>query len=375
MDFHSPVILGGKKTATNYIDSIDYIQGNVVRAAFAKYILNNCKEFDENEAVDINGEKKKNWVYYRDREGCVNCKFKNLCQKFDSLKFSYFYPEGADILPLTAMVCKYDESHGYIDVLVHKRECPVCGEGGRVEGATGYIKDSKKYNVKKMFLTKTEIDNYTRTSKDGRLYSIVAVSGTDDDENSFTGYIYGIDEEDLKNIEELRVGKYISVGYGKCTIEPVYEEKKNREDILNQMKDFDSKYKSLSINDAENKFNYFAVKLISDAKLGVNIDLFKYYTTEKYKRLWQDVLKIDQKYEIYKMYCETFNFRGFDLSKSSINIREEPVIMLEKGSVILFKTQEPLDRALDYFTNIKGLGDENENGFGDFIFYFGGVAQ
>ena len=87
------------------------------------------------------------------------------------------------------------------------------------------------------------------------------------------------------------------------------------------------------------------------------------------------MLKIDQKYEIYKMYCETFNFRGFDLSKSSINIREEPVIMLEKGSVILFKTQEPLDRALDYFTNIKGLGDENENGFGDFIFYFGGVAQ
>lgn len=375
LNFHSPVILGGRKIATNYIESIDYIQGNVLRAAFAKYILNNCKEFYENEIVNINGEKKKNWVYYRDREGCISCKLRNLCQKFSSLKFSYFYPEGADILPLTAMVCKYDESHGYIDVLTHKRECPVCREGGRVEGVTGYIKDNKKYNVKKTFLTKTEIDNYTRTSKDGQLYSIVAVSETSDNKNAFTGYIFGLDKEDLKVIDELRVGKYISVGYGKCTIEPIDEKDKSREDILNQLKEFDDKYKSLDFNDADNKFNYFAVKLVSDAKVDVNIDFSRYYTTDEYKKLWQDVLKIDKKFEIYKMYCETFNFRGFDLSKNSINIREEPVIMLEKGSVILFRTQEPLDNALDYFTNIKGLGNENENGFGDFIFYFGGVTQ
>ncbi|NLZ52247.1 MAG: hypothetical protein GX892_03715 [Thermoanaerobacteraceae bacterium] len=375
LDFQSPVILGGRKTATNYIESIDYIQGNVLRAALAKYILNNCIEFNENETVDVNGVNKKNWVYYRDREGCQSCKLKGLCKKFSSLKFSYFYPEGADILPLTAMVCKLDESHGYIDLLTHKRECTICGKEGRVEAATGYIKDNKKYNVKKMFLTKTEIDNYTRTARDGRLYSVVAVSETSDNRNSFTGYIYGLDKEDLENIKELRVGKYVSVGYGKCTIEPICEENKDRQDMLQQLESFNNRYKSLSFNNADEKFNYFAIKLTSDAMLDVNIDSSKYMSTEEYIKLWQDVLKIDKKYQICKMYCESFNFRGFDLSKTGTDIREEPVVMMEKGSVILFKTQESLVNVLDYFEKLEGLGEENENGFGDFVFYFGGVSK
>lgn len=375
LDFQSPVILGGRKTASNYIESIDYIQGNVLRAALAKYILNNCKEFSENEIVNINGESKKNWVYYRNREGCQNCNLKRLCKKFNSLKFSYFYPEGAQVLPLTAMVCKLDESHGYIDLLIQEGKCPKCGKEGRVESATGYIKDNKKYSVKKMFFTKTEIDNYTRTARDGRLYSIVAVSETSDNRNSFTGYIWGLDEEDLKNIVELRVGKYISVGYGKCTVEPVHEESKSREDILEQLENFNNRYKSLKFNNADKESNYFAIKLTSDAKLNVKVDSYKYICTEKYKKLWRDLLNIDKKYEIHKMYCETFNFRGFDLSKVGTDIREKPVVMMEKGSVILFKTTEPLSSALEYFEKLVGIGEENENGFGDFVFYFGGVNQ
>jgi len=375
LDFLSPVILGGKKTATNYIESIDYIQGNILRAALAKYILNNCKEYSENEIVNVNGENKRNWVYYRDKKGCQNCKLKRLCKKFSSLKFSYFYPEGVHILPLTAMVCKLDESHGYIDLLIQERKCPICGKEGRVEAATGYIKDNKKYSVKKMFLTKTEIDNYTKTSRDGRLYSVVAISETSDNKNSFTGYIYGLDKEDLENIDELRVGKYISVGYGKCTIEPIYEENKGGTDILEQLENFNNRYKSLNSSDVDNQANYFAIKLTSDAMLDVKIDATEYLTTEEYIKLWQDVLGIDKKYEIYKMYCETFNFRGFDLSKAEADIREEPVIMMEKGSVILFKTRQPLSNALDYFEKLNGIGKENENGFGDFVFYFGGVTQ
>ena len=36
-------------------------------------------------------------------------------QKFSDIKFSFFYPEGSEIVPLTAMKCKEDDSHGYID--------------------------------------------------------------------------------------------------------------------------------------------------------------------------------------------------------------------------------------------------------------------
>ena len=375
LKFQSPVILGGRKIDTNYIDTIDYIQGNVLRAALAKYILHHCSEFREDETVVVNGQEKKNWVYYRNKEGCLSCRLKNLCNKFETLKFSYFYPEGADIFPHTAMVCKLDETHGYIDVLIHERQCPKCGKEGRVETATGYIKDGKKYGVKKMFLTKTKIDKYTKTSKDGKLYSVVAVSETSSNKNFFTGYVHGLDEEDVKNIDQLRVGKYVSVGYGKCTMVPIYEEKKSREEILAQFKDFDYKYKSLHFNNTESQFNYFAIKLVSDAMLNISVDSTEYKSNEEYIELWQNVLQIDKKYEIYKMYCETFNFRGFDLSTAGGDIREKPVVMLEKGSVILFRTQESLDSALEYFEGLKGLGMENENGFGDFVFYFGGVTQ
>jgi len=373
LHFHSPLVLGGRKTTTNYIDSIDYIQGNVLRAAFAKYILNNCVEYSPDETVLVNGERKKNWVYYRAKEGCKDCRLKSLCQKFSTLKFSYFYPEEVDILPLTAMVCKLDENHGYIDILTQEKECPVCGKGGRVESASGYIRNKKKYSVKKMFVTKSQIDNYTKTVKDGRLYSVVSIYETSPNSNCFTGYIDGIEEEDLNNIDELRVGKYLSVGYGKCTIVPVVDDRKSRQDILEGLRDFDAKYKSF--NKLDNEFNYFAIKLVSDAKLSISVDLSSYYSTEDYIGKWQELLKVDNRYEIYKMYCETFNFRGFDLSRDSEDIREKPVIMLEKGSVILFRTKEFFDSVLDYFMQLKGLGEENENGFGDYIFYSGGVFQ
>jgi len=375
LDFSSPVILGGRKTVSNYIESIDYIQGNVMRASLARYILNKCTEFNYDEIVEVNGQLKKNWVYFRDKEGCKSCKLANLCKKFSSLKFSYFYPKDAVVLPLTSMVCKLDESHGYIDLLLHNKECPECGKDGRVESATGYIRDNKKYNVKKMFLTKTEIDRYTKIARDGRLYSLVSVSETSKNENSYTGYIYGLTEDDLKNINELRVGKYISIGYGKCIISKIDENEMQREELLNKLQDFNNKYKDLNINNAENDFNYFAIKFISDVKLNVNTDLSKYMTTAEYIALWQDILKIDKRFEISKMYCETFNFRGFDLSRADSDIREKPSIMLEKGSVILFKTKEKFEEVLEYFINLKGIGEENENGFGDFIFYFGGVTQ
>jgi len=67
--------------------------------------------------------------------------------------------------------------------------------------------------------TRTAIDKYTGTAKDGMLYSIEAVTGTDEENNIvFEGRIEGITKEDVSNIEELRVGKYTSVGFGRCSI-------------------------------------------------------------------------------------------------------------------------------------------------------------
>ncbi|WP_427338313.1 RAMP superfamily CRISPR-associated protein [Caloranaerobacter sp. DY30410] len=375
LEFQSPLIVGGRKLVTNYIESLNYIQGNVIRAAFARYILNNCSEFRDDETVVVDGKEYKNWVYYRDKEGCKECKLKSICQKFSKIKFSYFYPEGIEIIPLTAMICKNDEKHGFIDCLIQDKECPKCKKGyGRVEHITGYIKNNEIYDVKKIVLTRTEINRYTQTSKDGKLYSIVAVLETSKGRNVFEGCIEGLDEQELSLIKELRVGKYLSVGYGKCILKLEKDKNNKKVDILGKLKQFDKKYKGFN-KDVDNKYNYFAIKLVSDAKVKFNQTQFRYLTTDEYKSLWEKALNIDESFDIYKVYAEIFNFRGYDTSKVEDDKREDAVHMIEKGSVILFRTTKTFEEIYEYFSKLNGLGEENENGFGDFIFYFGGVKE
>jgi len=101
------------------------------------------------------------------------------------MEFSFFYPEGAEIIPMTMMICKMNPQHGLIDRLIEKPECTKCEGGkGRVESVSGYLKEGERYSVVKSFVTKTAIDSYTGTAKDGSLYSLVAVSATVTSEDS-----------------------------------------------------------------------------------------------------------------------------------------------------------------------------------------------
>ncbi|WDU82989.1 hypothetical protein [Caloramator sp. Dgby_cultured_2] len=56
-EFLSPLLVGTKKLSSNYIEGADYIAGDVMRAAFARTILNNCKEF-KNDIVEVEGQQK-----------------------------------------------------------------------------------------------------------------------------------------------------------------------------------------------------------------------------------------------------------------------------------------------------------------------------
>jgi len=374
---------------------LDYIPGNVLRAAFSRHILNNCSCFDKNEVVVVDGEKRRNWVYFRNKQECVNCRLKNLCTKFDNIKFSFFYPEDTDIIPLTTMRCKMKPEHSLTDILVGKRECPDCLKAGnvdtRVESVSGYIKGRKDYSVKKALFTRTAIDKYTGTAKDGMLYSIEAVTGTDEENNIvFEGRIEGITKEDVSNIEELRVGKYTSVGFGRCSIclgdedggdkisseETTVEEKEN---ITQKMQLFSEKYKKN--NKIANNNNYFAVKLVADAKLdfkgpdGEKPDFGRYMDNNSLKEIWLHSLNVREissgkSYKIDKVYAEIFSFRGYDTSKVD-DVREEPVHMVQKGSVIVFKTEKTFNEIFDDFALIRGFGLDVDNGFGWFKFHFG----
>lgn len=354
---------------SNYIESLDYIQGNVVRASFARHILYNCIEFIENKVEEVDGIKRKNWVYFRDKEGCKDCKYKSICRKFSDLKFSFFYPEDTDIISLTAMRCKMHEEHGFIDSLIQERECKQCK--GRVEFVTGYIKGDSDYSVTKSSITKTEIDRYTQSSKDGSLYSIVAVTETSKDRNVFEGTIEGLTDEELDTISELRIGKYLSTGFGKCKIEIEDDEIKECSEIISNLYKFNTKYKEF--NSSTKELNYFALKLKSNARLNIEDNLSEYKTTDNYKKIWQKILGINENFKISKIYSETFPFRGYNMAKTSDDKREDSVYMVEKGSVFVFSTEESFENVIDYFKKLNGFGEEKETGFGEYEFYFGGV--
>jgi len=92
LKFKSPFIVGGIKRVSNYIETLDYIPGNVLRAAFSRHILNNCSCFDKNEVVVVDGEKRRNWVYFRNKQECVNCRLKTCVPNLTILNFPFSIP-------------------------------------------------------------------------------------------------------------------------------------------------------------------------------------------------------------------------------------------------------------------------------------------
>lgn len=381
LKFISPFVVGGIKRVSNYIESLDYIPGNVVRAALARYILNNCPYYDPDEVVMVNGTYRTNWVYFKDNPKCSDCRLKMLCQKFSNIRISFFYPKDAVVIPSTWMVCKANPQHGFVDCLTQESRCTRCEGGrGRVEFVSGLLKDGIKYSVVKSFVTRTAINRYTGTAKDGSLYSLLAVSATSKDqngryeENVFEGHMWGVAPQDLKAIDELRIGKYTSVGFGRCSV--ITEDE--RTDICDVgrvialLEDFNAKYKTHN-KIKEETTRYFAIKFTSDAKLNFgHIDLDGYMTTAQYKEAWLKALGIDLDIQVEKVYAEVFNFRGYDTSKVGEDKRESAVHMVEKGSVIVFKTSLGFDRVVEYFKSIEGFGEDTQDGFGKFEYHTGG---
>ncbi len=118
--------------------------------------------------------------------------------------------------------------------------------------------------------------------------------------------------------------------------------------------------------------------LTSDTKLNYNLKDFKNrgksITMDEYKNIWLTSLCIPElieDFKIEKVYAEVFNFRGYDTSKVEEYQRKQPTHMVQKGSVIIFKTSKDFQNILDTFTSLDSFGFDTINGFGQFDFYFG----
>lgn len=378
LKFESPLLIGGKKHSSNYIETDDVIKGSVVRAAFAKVILNRCAAKDEK---DFNG--KKNWVFYRGLKSCNGCRFEGICKKFSNITFSYFYPKNTEVIPLSAKSCKLDDKHGVYDDLTCKDAC--CNKcNGRLEFKSGLrLKDSKEcYKLRKSYYMKNGINPYTKTSKDGLLYSIETITGTNaENENPelvYEGHMENMTKDDINLFSILRVGGDTTVGLGKCTIQVCDEIEENRtfNKIKSYLDKFNEKYKDKKFNDKneikEDKNKYLAVVLKGDAILDFEND-GAYKTTDEFKGIWQKALNLKESIKVEKVYSEMENYRGYDNSISGINKREKSMNLVKKGTVIVFSAQSSLEELYDSIMSIKNFGDEGINGFGQFEVYLGGV--
>lgn len=386
LDFKSPLLIGSKKHSSNFIESDDVLKGSVVRAAFAKVILDNCCERNEDDVKEVNGQKKRNWIYFRDKAGCCKCCFNNICKEFSNIRFSYFYPKGTEIIPQTAMVCKTHKNHGFIDLLVEdtSKGCTKCEGGSRVEFTSGLRttgENKKPYSVIKSIATKNKINPYSKTSADGMLYSIETISCTpieNDKDNEqgeskllFEGSIEGISEKDLFLFKRLRVGGDITTGLGKCNLSKLDIEENKIE--LDYIKKFSADYKERNKKIIDENSNYISIKFTGDCILNFDFDGEVYLDTDGLKKLWRKPLELDEEIKIEKIYTEVINYRGYDNSSISEDKREEARTLISRGTVMVFSSEKYLEDLYSYF-QIKqkyGFGLENENGFGDFEIYLG----
>ena len=369
ISFDSPFFVGGIRLKENVLSSIEYIPGSVMRASMARYILMNCPLFDP---AKPDSEGRYNYVYVRDESKCKNCSFFEVCNSFSDISFSFFYPEGFEILPATARGCKYSKNHGFKDLLTFKDDmvCSVCkgensqeaidsGSAGRMESVGGFRIGNERGQIKRISITRTAIDRYTHTALDGTLHTIELI----DQGYCYEGEIKGFEKEWLDNFESLAIGKYSSIGFGKAKIIDICDKADYKEDYGEKIIEFNK-----NLRDKEDDKIFVPMTFQSDARLGIeekNID--KPLSGKEYKEIWKQLLfKDDDLFEVEKVYADNYIYRGFDTSRRRNKREKDPLIQTAKGSVLLLSFKCTIDEALSKIKSIEseGVGKDRKDGYG-----------
>jgi len=372
----SPMLIGGKKQGSNYIKSMEYIPGSVMRAAFARVITDRCS-FDE----------KNRWVSFENADECRDCTLKKLCKNFDSMRFSFMYPQDSKPYPLTNMRCKYESAHPDVDTLIYQinkhrgksvrfnNKCASEGCKERLEKHGGFHKNGQDVELDYRFITKNSVNPYLKHAKESILYSLDVVTekcflGDKQEPTEFCGYIESCEdiEDELYEVGMLRVGAYTTGGFGKCKL------------CVNGKTDGDNTYtieKRISefnklINDSSRL--YIAFTLMSDAYLGLE-ECFSdklspsQVTTSEYMEEYKKIL--------YKYTGENLRFefpiaenelrRGFDTSGEQAVLRRGK-ILTKMGSILVYSLEKDLinyNEILNIQNN--GIGANVEHGFGQVV--------
>ena len=359
----SPFLIGAHRLADNHYETLDYIPGHVLQAAFAKAILMT------NSRYDADAYEKK---YFIDEEVIRQCKdgsrkeWENWLLAFPKLSFSDANPMGALPYTPTTFACKIKgDEHPLVETLPPRYEikiannptkkienfhCPKCQSRIERKDSWNYPQGAQLY---KRLIHRVEINDHRLVAEDEKLYSLavgepysyINLETGETKPFYFEAYCYSEDDADLtisreQNIE-IYVGAYTTTGLGKMLVE-VSPAEMDEKGPLDSLDAWQSQPGEISV--AKRPFqNTMAVQLLSNVPLEIEMPPKKnYITVDEQLQLYTEWLR--QKSSLPKGILVDFAFFQFLLPRSYVpgeNVRESALKPhIKSGSVFVVKTDD-----------------------------------
>ncbi len=358
----APLMIGGKTLNSNYKKSRDYIPGSVLRAAFARELIQACPYIHEN-----------NWLTCKEYQECNSCRFCSLCRNFSNIKFPALYLLGGKPYPATARIDKYGEegTKQIRDILkLRLKHFSPGAEEENWEKLQGFYKEEKQLKAIYHTITRTAIDYTRRTAKTNALFTQNTVAGLWSEEAGQTvEAVFAGDTElspqemkEIKEIDMLHIGANTTSGMGLCELQ--YEETE-ASDTLEKMEK-----RIYAFQQGVSDEYVLSVDLISDAYLQMEElerSKGKELSDEKYAKFLEQKIGLAQDFHLIKVFKSQEVLRGFDTSKATEKMRRKPHIVVKAGAVFVYKIKkEKLKEHLKELLKIEqtGIGKNTLHGFG-----------
>ncbi len=385
----SPLMIGGKKLNNNYRESREYIPGSVLRAAYARALIQRCVF-----------EQKNNRLVFQEQSQCEECAFHTVCRHFSESPFPALYPFGGSPYPVTAREKKYKDDQNHKD---HKDEKDIEEAGiydilksrltgqGKAQGESewsrleGIHKHGRKVRLIHSAITRTAIDYQRNAAKEGFLYTQNVVSEkylNEKDELcdvSFSGQIRlsPVEERELSQIRVLHIGADTTRGFGICHM--LFAEE-TEVDTPDQIETRIQKFNSGIAGEQR----FVILDLLTDAYLeleDIGADSISQTAVSDEQMLSYLENKIGLSNEIYHL-RKAFKFqevyRGIDTSKETeAGMRRQAHLVVQAGAVFVYQAlAKDLDKAEQLEKDgmgqyaallekeVNGIGQYTEHGFG-----------
>jgi CRISPR/Cas system CSM-associated protein Csm3 (group 7 of RAMP superfamily) len=366
----SDVMTGGVRNAhdRNFLVSENVISGQVLRAAFANDVLADCLYAGE----EVDG--KANFVAYRGKEACEDCKNADVCRKFSDMSFSALMKENSLPAPFTLRVCKTDRSHPLMDTIAGsgKLKCPECLKNtatvtsatGRMENAKGFVDRDGNGLVKpkRGASMHTSVDPYTGTVVNGNLFSVESLGRG----QVYCGMIDDCGSGMLYEGAVIYVGKFSSNGFGKLRITKISQPEER--DVLSAIDDFNARFGEKLAEKYGGGKRFAAVLLTSDAKLDI-ASAGGIMSSEEYRAAWEKALFGGKSIRLEQIYAQTFTWSGYDTSSSGTpadGAHKPTELITEKGTSLLVSFPEGEEDSLVRLER-EGVGADRNIGYGEVL--------